>query len=31
LKPEEVHLGINLKLDYEKGKSGATYLAFRPV
>jgi uncharacterized OB-fold protein len=31
LKPEEVKLGINLKLDYEKGKSGATYLAFRPV
>jgi uncharacterized OB-fold protein len=31
LKPEEVKLGIPLKLDYEKGKSGKTYLAFRPV
>ncbi|MFW9957062.1 MAG: Zn-ribbon domain-containing OB-fold protein [Candidatus Odinarchaeota archaeon] len=31
LKPEEVRLGINLKLDYEKGKSGATYLAFKPA
>jgi uncharacterized OB-fold protein len=31
LKPEEVKLGIPLKLDYEKGKSGKTYLAFRPA
>ncbi|TFG33992.1 nucleic acid-binding protein [Candidatus Thorarchaeota archaeon] len=31
LKPEEVNIGIDLKLDYEKGKSGKTYLAFRPV
>lgn len=31
LKPNEVKLGIDLKLDYEKGKSGNTYLAFRPV
>ncbi|TFG30652.1 nucleic acid-binding protein [Candidatus Thorarchaeota archaeon] len=31
LKPEEVKLGIDLKLDYEKGKSGKTYLAFRPA
>ncbi|MDH4212599.1 MAG: Zn-ribbon domain-containing OB-fold protein [Candidatus Thorarchaeota archaeon] len=31
LKPEQVRLGINLKLDYEKGKSGATYLAFKPA
>ncbi|MFW9793906.1 MAG: Zn-ribbon domain-containing OB-fold protein [Candidatus Thorarchaeota archaeon] len=30
LKPEEVKLGIPLTLDYEKGKSGKTYLAFRP-
>jgi len=31
LKPKEVKLGIPLKLDYEKGKSGKTYLAFKPV
>ena len=31
LKPEEVKLGIPVKLDYEKGKSGKTYLAFKPV
>jgi uncharacterized OB-fold protein len=31
LKPEEVKLGIPLKLDYETGKSGKTYLAFRPA
>ena len=31
LKPETIKLGINLKLDYEKGKSGKTYMAFRPV
>ena len=31
LKPEEVKLGIPLKLDYEKGKSGKTYLAFKPA
>jgi len=31
LKPEEVKLGISLKLDYEKGKSGKTYLAFKPA
>ena len=31
LKPNEVKLGIDLKLDYEKGKSGKTYLAFRPL
>lgn len=30
LKPEEVKLGTPLKLDYEKGKSGKTYLAFKP-
>jgi uncharacterized OB-fold protein len=29
LKPEEVSLGIPVKLDYEKGKSGKTYLAFK--
>ncbi len=31
LKPQEVKLGIDLKLDYARGKSGATYLAFRPL
>jgi uncharacterized OB-fold protein len=31
LKPQEVKLGIDLKLDYAKSKSGATYLAFKPV
>jgi len=31
LKPEEVKLGIPLILDYEKGKSGKTYLAFKPA
>ncbi|MFW9980555.1 MAG: Zn-ribbon domain-containing OB-fold protein [Candidatus Thorarchaeota archaeon] len=31
LKPKEVDLGIPLKLDYEKGKSGRTYLAFKPA
>lgn len=31
LKPQEVKLGIDLKLDYAKGNSGATYLAFRPL
>jgi uncharacterized OB-fold protein len=31
LKPEEVKLGIPLKLDYEKGASGKTYIAFKPA
>ena len=31
LKPEEISLGIAVKLDYEKGKSGKTYLAFKPA
>jgi uncharacterized OB-fold protein len=31
LKPQEVKIGIDLELDYAKSKSGATYLAFRPV
>jgi uncharacterized OB-fold protein len=31
LKPEEVSLGIPVKIDFEKGKSGKTYLAFRPA
>ena len=31
LKPEDVKLGIPLKLDYEKGASGSTYLAFKPT
>ncbi|MFX1579585.1 MAG: Zn-ribbon domain-containing OB-fold protein, partial [Promethearchaeota archaeon] len=31
LKPEEVSLGIPVKIDFEKGKSGRTYLAFRPT
>lgn len=29
LKPEEVTLGIPVILDYEKGKSGKTYLTFK--
>ena len=31
LKPEEVTLGIPVILDYEKGKSGKNYLAFKPA
>jgi len=31
LKPEEISLGIDVQLDYEKGKSGNTYLAFKPA
>lgn len=31
LKPEEIVLGIPVILDYEKGKSGKTYLAFKPA
>ncbi len=31
LKPGEVKIGTNVKLGYEKGKSGTTYLAFTPV
>jgi uncharacterized OB-fold protein len=31
LKPEEVTLGVPVTLDYEKGKSGKTYLAFKPA
>ncbi len=31
LKPEEISLGTAVKLDYEKGKSGKTYLAFKPA
>ena len=31
LKPEEVKLGIPLTLTFEKGKSGKTYLAFKPA
>ncbi|UCH05288.1 MAG: Zn-ribbon domain-containing OB-fold protein [Candidatus Thorarchaeota archaeon] len=30
LKPEEVGIGTLVVLDYETGKSGKTYLAFRP-
>ncbi len=30
-KPESIKVGTPLKLDYEKGKSGKTYLAFRPA
>jgi len=30
-KPEAIKVGTPLKLDYEKGKSGKTYLAFRPA
>ena len=29
-KPIEIGLGMDLVLDYEKGKSGRTYLAFKP-
>jgi len=31
LRPQDVTLGIPLVLDYEKGKSGKTYLAFKPA
>jgi uncharacterized OB-fold protein len=31
LKPDDIKLGISLKLDYEKGKTGKNYLAFKPV
>ena len=31
LKPEEVKLGSNVKLDYEDGKTGRKYLAFKPA
>lgn len=31
LKPDEVKLGANLILGYETGKSGKTYLSFRPA
>ncbi|MBN2229267.1 MAG: Zn-ribbon domain-containing OB-fold protein [Candidatus Thorarchaeota archaeon] len=31
LKPEDVKIGIDVKLDYEMGKSGRNYLAFRPI
>ena len=31
LKPEEVTLGVPVTLDYEKGKSGRNYLAFKPA
>ncbi|UCE10269.1 MAG: OB-fold domain-containing protein [Candidatus Thorarchaeota archaeon] len=31
LKPEEIKLSIPLRLEYEKGSSGRTYLSFRPV
>jgi uncharacterized OB-fold protein len=31
LKPQEVKLGIGLKLDYAKSKSGTVYLAFEPA
>jgi len=30
-KPQAIKIGTPLKLDYEKGKSGKTYLAFRPA
>jgi uncharacterized OB-fold protein len=30
MKPEEVILGTPVVLDYETGKSGKTYLSFRP-
>ena len=30
LKPEDIKLGTPLILDYEKGKTGKTYLAFKP-
>ena len=31
LKPEEVKLGSKVKLDYEDGKTGRKYLAFKPA
>ena len=31
LKPQEVKLGSDVKLDYEDGKTGRKYLAFRPA
>jgi uncharacterized OB-fold protein len=31
LKPQNVKVGMPLVLTYEKGKSGKTYLAFRPA
>ena len=31
LKPEEVKLGIDVKLTYEDGKTGKKYLAFKPA
>lgn len=31
LKPEEVKLGLKVKLDYEDGKTGRKYLAFKPM
>ena len=31
LKPQDVKLGSDLKLDYEDGKTGKKYLAFKPV
>jgi uncharacterized OB-fold protein len=31
LKPEEVKLGIDMKLDFEESKSGKKYLAFKPA
>jgi uncharacterized OB-fold protein len=31
LKPEEVKLGIDVQMTYEKGKTGRKYLAFKPV
>ncbi|MHA1904386.1 MAG: Zn-ribbon domain-containing OB-fold protein [Candidatus Thorarchaeota archaeon] len=30
-KPSDISLGMNLVLDYEKGKSGRNYLAFKPA
>jgi uncharacterized OB-fold protein len=30
LKPDEIPIGVSLVLDYEKGKTGKTYLAFKP-
>ncbi|MHA1961605.1 MAG: Zn-ribbon domain-containing OB-fold protein [Candidatus Thorarchaeota archaeon] len=31
LKPKDIKLGIQLKLEYDRGSSGKTYLSFRPV
>lgn len=31
LKPQDVKLGINMKIDYAQSKSGTRYLAFRPA